>query len=99
MSSCHQARVDDIAAGLAALGFDPYVQDHRGHACLETEVPDSTTAESWGALLALLETADQFGLVNSASRGLIVWAAVRKDAPATDDAIAVAGQCRQLYGS
>ncbi|MDH6119320.1 hypothetical protein ABH930_000562 [Kitasatospora sp. GAS204A] len=99
MSSCHQARVDDIAAGLSALGLDAHVHDHGSHVCLETEVPDSTTAESWGALLALLETADQFGLVKSASRGLIVWAAVRMDAPATDDAFAVAGQCRQLYGS
>lgn len=99
MSSCHQARVDDIAAGLSALGLDLQVQDHGSHVCLETEVPDSTSAESWGALLALLESAHQFGLAKGVSRGQIAWAAVRKDAPATDDAFAVAGQCRQLYGS
>ncbi|MFH8386895.1 hypothetical protein ACH4E7_39280 [Kitasatospora sp. NPDC018058] len=99
MSSCDQARADGITAGLLALGLDPQMKDHGNHACIETEVPDSTTAESWGVLLALLETADQFGLVSSASRGLIAWAAVRMDAPATDDAVAVAGQCRQLYGS
>ncbi|MFD7905566.1 hypothetical protein ACFV4G_25385 [Kitasatospora sp. NPDC059747] len=75
------------------------MKDHGNHACIEMEVPDSAMVESWGGLLALLETADQFGLVSSASRGLIAWAAVRMDAPATDDAVAVAGQCRQLYGS
>lgn len=86
-------------AGLAALGLDPQVTDHREHTNVETEVSDSTVAESWKTVLALLESADRFGLVSSAGRSLIVWAAVRKEAPATDDAIAAAGQCRQLYGS
>jgi hypothetical protein len=83
-----------MAARLSAAGFTPNVTHHDDCTCIESEVPDSISAESWRELLAALETADWFGLVDSSESGRTVWAAVSNEAPATADA--VRGHIRQL---
>ncbi|MCX4824387.1 hypothetical protein OG883_31940 [Streptomyces sp. NBC_01142] len=62
--------------------------------CIEMEVPDPISAESWRELLTVLETADWFGLVDSSEGGRTVWAAVSREAPEAADA--VRGHGRQL---
>lgn len=83
-----------MAARLSAAGFTPSVTHHHDYTYVESEVPDSTSAKSWRELLAVLETAEWFGLVDSSVSGRTVWAAVSNEAPATADA--VRGHSRQL---
>jgi len=78
-----QARADHLAERFVAAGFTPRVTDQSGYLCVETEVSDAISAASWQELLALLEAADWFGLVDSAERGRTAWAAVSKETPAT----------------
>jgi hypothetical protein len=84
-----EARVDKLAASLSAAGFSPHVKDHKNCACIEIDmaVPDSLSAESWRELLALLDTADWFGLTDSTTSGRTVWAAISKEARATAGAV------------
>ncbi|KNE79645.1 MULTISPECIES: hypothetical protein [Streptomyces] len=77
-----EARADGIAARFSAAGFTPRVEDHDDHTCVETDIPDPVTAEAWGRLVTVLETADRFGFVSSES-GRIAWAAVSKKTPGT----------------
>ncbi|WP_329133949.1 hypothetical protein OG552_17435 [Streptomyces sp. NBC_01476] len=79
------ARIADIAARFAAAGLVPQVKEYADRTSIEARVPEPFPEETWPALLALLETADSFGLVTT-TRGRSVWAAVRKDAPAPADA-------------
>ncbi|GAA2774273.1 hypothetical protein GCM10010440_76250 [Kitasatospora cinereorecta] len=75
-----------IATGLSALGLEPHVKDHDDHLCIETDVSGSTSVESWGAVVALLESADTYGLVTTADSSRIAWAAILKDAASNSSA-------------
>ncbi len=75
-------RAGAIAAGISAIGLRPQVSDRGDYVQIETKVPPSASADVWQPLLALLETADTFGLVSSARRGLVATALVRKGVPA-----------------
>lgn len=77
-----EARADVIAVHLSSAGFSPRVTYQADHTCIETEVPESVSANSWRELLKLLETADWFGLDSSES-GLTAWAGFSKGTPAT----------------
>ncbi|WP_245703667.1 hypothetical protein [Streptomyces lushanensis] len=68
--------------------------DHDSHMCVETEVSDPVSAESWQELLAVLETGDSFGLAVTANGGRIAWVAISKNASGT--AGAVPGHTHQL---
>ncbi|NBM17491.1 hypothetical protein [Streptomyces sp. GC420] len=80
--SLSEARADGIAARFSAAGFTPRMRDHDDHTCIETDIPYPVTAEAWGQLVTVLETADWFGFVSGGS-GRIAWAAVSKETPAT----------------
>jgi hypothetical protein len=56
--------------------------DHDDHTRIETEVTGEVSAQSWRELLALLESADRFGLVNSSASGLTAWAVIANGTPA-----------------
>lgn len=78
-----QTRADGLAERISAAGFTPRVIDQGKHVCIETEVPEMVSATSWQDLLAVLQDADWFGLVDSTQRGRTAWAAVTENAPAT----------------
>lgn len=78
-----EARADSLAARFDAAGLAPRTHDHPRHLSIEADVPDSVTSELWQEVLSLLESADWFGLMDSSARGRTVWAAIRKDSPAT----------------
>ncbi|MFF0129973.1 hypothetical protein ACFYTG_30355 [Streptomyces mirabilis] len=82
-----EARADGIAAELSAAGFAPRLQHHDDRIEMEMEVSSSVSAESWQELLRLLAQADWFGLVSSEKYGRTAWAGVRKNAPATIQAV------------
>ncbi|PVE13899.1 hypothetical protein Y717_03900 [Streptomyces scopuliridis RB72] len=92
--SLPQGRADQLATRLSAAGFSPRVTDHDDHTRIEMEVADSVSAGSWQELLAVLEAADRFGLDVSSAGGRLAWAAIRRNAPVTDDA--VRGRTHQL---
>ncbi|MEU5424323.1 hypothetical protein AB0H73_01755 [Streptomyces olivoreticuli] len=77
-----KVRADHMAARLSAAGFTPRVTHRTDQTRIETEVPDAVSADSWRDLLAVLETADSFGLVVGDS-GRTAWAAVSEETPAT----------------
>lgn len=81
-----EARIADISTGLAALGLTPELKARRDQTTVEARVPESFPAESWPAVLALLETADAFGLNDSAARGRSLWAVIRRSAPSAGEA-------------
>ncbi|MCF3102932.1 hypothetical protein IPZ58_15225 [Streptomyces roseoverticillatus] len=89
----HDARVQDIAARLHAVGFTPRVTDHDTHTHIETEVPERVTAESWQELLAALAAADWSGMTTGNKSGRSAWAGVNKETPA---AVEARGRGRQL---
>lgn len=70
------ARIAEITARLAAAGLKPRRTEHSGHTTVEAAVPPSFPDESWPEVLAVLETADRFGL-NSATHGRTLWAVIR----------------------
>lgn len=77
-----EARIADISAGLAAVGLTPQLKEYGDRTSIEARLPDSFPAGAWSAVLALLESADWFGLVNSRVRGLSLWAVISKSDPA-----------------
>lgn len=77
------ARTEHMAARLSAAGFTPRVTYRNDHAHIETEVPNPVSTESWRELLAVMETADWFGLVVKES-GSTAWAAINRETPATE---------------
>ena len=91
--SLPEARAEAIAARFAAAGLSPRVMDHGSHTCVEADVPDSVAAEAWQELVTVLDQADSFGLFSGRS-GCTAWATVRKETPATEQA--VRGHGRQL---
>jgi hypothetical protein len=76
-----EARIADISARLAALGLAPELKEHRDHTSIEARVPSTFPADAWPEVLALLETADSFGLADSAAHGRELWAVIRKSVP------------------
>ncbi|MFC4034055.1 hypothetical protein ACFO3J_21625 [Streptomyces polygonati] len=80
------ARIADISARLTAVGLAPELKEYANRTSIEARVPDSFPAESWPEVLAVLETADGFGLADSAARGRSLWATIRKSAPAATPA-------------
>lgn len=74
-----EARIADICARLFAVGLTPERTDNGDCTRIEARVPSAFPAGSWPELLAVLETADRFGLADSTSRGRQLWAAVRTD--------------------
>lgn len=87
------ARAERMAARLSAAGFTSRVTHRNDRICIEVEVQESVTAESWRELLAVLDTADRFGLVVDES-GCTAWADIDEETPATD--ATVRGHGRQL---
>ncbi|MFF7155713.1 hypothetical protein [Streptomyces sp. NPDC008139] len=81
-----EARTEDIRAGLAAVGLNPAVKEYRDHTRIEAALPAAFPTEAWGEVLALLATADWFGLADSGARGRSLWAAVTKNTPTSPDA-------------
>ena len=80
-----EARAEDIAARLSAVGLSPRVERHAFSFAIEVEVPESLPAESWREALAAVAEADRFGLLANSVNGRTLWAAVRTAAPVTDD--------------
>lgn len=93
-----EARAERLRAQLFATGFTPRVLDHDDHVSVETHVPDDLSEQSWQELLALLEGADWFGLVDSSERGRTAWAAISKEAPEAAR-VAARGLGNQLQGA
>ena len=81
-----EARIADIFARLVAVGLAPELKEHRDHTSIEARVPSAFPAEGWPEVMALLETADEFGLADGAARGRELWAVIRKGAPVATDA-------------
>ncbi len=71
-----------MTARLAVLGISPTVTRGEGCCRVEAYVPRSLSPERWQELLAVLATADAFGLVDSSEDGLSVWAGVNDKTPA-----------------
>jgi hypothetical protein len=71
-------RVQDIAARMAAAGYEPRVTRHQDHIRVEAQVSGPVTWASWQALLAALVRADRFGSDGTAE-GHAVWAAIDND--------------------
>ncbi|MFE4174207.1 hypothetical protein ACFRR7_19520 [Streptomyces sp. NPDC056909] len=92
--SSPEGRAEQVAARLSEAGLTARFVDHDGHICVEAEVPDLVSAESWQELLAVLETGDSFGLAVTGDGGRIAWVAISKNASGT--AGAVPGHTHQL---
>ncbi|MER7735163.1 hypothetical protein ABTX80_30130 [Streptomyces erythrochromogenes] len=75
-----EARADDLAARLSALGLTTRVKQHATYTSIEAEVPKTLPDATWREVLEVLTAADRFGLVAGSSTGRILWAAVRKEA-------------------
>ena len=75
-----------IAAQLSALGLTTRVEEHARQTAIEAQVPDHLPAETWQEALDVVAKADRFGLLATSLGGRTLWAAVRKPAPATDNA-------------
>jgi hypothetical protein len=73
-----EARIADIRAGLAATGLTPLRKDEVDEVRIEADVPPDFPPEAWRAVLAVLESADRFGLSDGTARGRTVWALVRR---------------------
>jgi hypothetical protein len=71
-----------MAARLSDMGLTPVVTHHDVFTCIEAHVPQSISPELWRELLAVLATADCFGLVDNSEYGRSVWAGVNKKTPA-----------------
>ncbi|MFJ9344258.1 hypothetical protein ACIRP0_34015 [Streptomyces sp. NPDC101733] len=80
-----QARAEELAARLSALGLTTRVEPHATYTSIEAEVPEALPAESWREVLEVVAGADRFGLLASSLTGRTLWAAVRKAVPATSD--------------
>ncbi|MEV6680852.1 hypothetical protein AB0N09_28895 [Streptomyces erythrochromogenes] len=68
-----------MAARLSALGLTPVTTHHDGYAGIDVYVPRTISREQWQELLAVLTTADHFGLVDSSEDGRSAWAGVNKN--------------------
>ncbi|MYS22577.1 hypothetical protein GA0115240_142314 [Streptomyces sp. DvalAA-14] len=79
-------RIAAISARLTAVGLEPELKEYAHYTSIEARVPDSSPVESWSEVLAALETADGFGLADSAARGRSLWATIRKSVPAATSA-------------
>ncbi len=79
------ARAEDLAARLSALGLATRVKRHVTYTSIEAEVPEALPAESWWEVLEVVAEADRFGLLASSLTGRTLWAAVNKAVPATGD--------------
>lgn len=75
-----EARAEDLAARLSALGLTPRVKQHATHTSVEAEVPETLPEATWREVLEVLTRADRFGLLAGSSTGRILWAAVRNEA-------------------
>lgn len=79
------SRAEVIAARLSAAGFEPRVKHFPRFLRVEIDPPSSASAATWRDLLAVLETADRFGLKSNA-RGCTAWALIDKSAHDTTGA-------------
>ncbi|MFD7081283.1 hypothetical protein [Streptomyces sp. NPDC059918] len=79
------ARAEDLADRLSALGLTTRVEPHATYTSIEVEVPEALPAESWREVLEVVAEADRFGLVASRLAGRTLWAAVNNAVPATGD--------------
>ncbi|MFE7131931.1 hypothetical protein ACFVIM_13810 [Streptomyces sp. NPDC057638] len=70
-----RARADNLAERLTAAGYEPHVVEERDCVKTEVHVQDQVSADAtaWHQLLALLETADAYGL-DSGGQGRIAYA-------------------------
>jgi hypothetical protein len=73
-----EARIAHITARLAAAGLRPVRKEHDDHTSIEAPVPASFPDSAWPGVLAVLETADWFGLADNTARGRVLWAAIRR---------------------
>ncbi|MFF4387148.1 hypothetical protein ACFY0G_10240 [Streptomyces sp. NPDC001552] len=80
-----EARAEDLAARLSALGLTTRLEPHTTYTSIEAEVPEALPAESWREVLEVVAEADTFGLLTSSLTGRTLWAAVNEAVPATGD--------------
>ncbi|MEW5529961.1 hypothetical protein [Streptomyces virginiae] len=80
-----EARAEDLAARLSALGLATRVEPQSTYTSIEAEVPEALPAESWREVLEVVAEADRFGLFASSLTGRTLWAAVNEAVPATGD--------------
>ncbi|MFJ9545077.1 hypothetical protein [Streptomyces erythrochromogenes] len=80
-----EARAEDLAARLSALGLTARVEPHTTYTSIEAEVPEALPAELWREVLEVVAEADRFGLLASSLTGRTLWAAVNEAVPATGD--------------
>ncbi|MGY4389582.1 hypothetical protein [Streptomyces sp. TE12347] len=80
-----QARAEDLAARLSALGLTARVEPHTTYTSIEAEVPEALPAESWREVLEVVAEAERFGLLANSLTGRTIWAAVNEAVPATGD--------------
>ncbi|MFF9007304.1 hypothetical protein ACF087_15830 [Streptomyces goshikiensis] len=80
-----EARAENLAARLSALGLTTRMERHATYTSIEVEVPEALPAETWRAVLEVVAEADRFGLLASSLTGRTLWAAVGKAVPATGD--------------
>ncbi|MFE7429640.1 hypothetical protein [Streptomyces sp. NPDC057545] len=74
-----------IAARLSSVGLPARLEEHAGYTSVETEVPESLSAESWREVLEVVAEADRFGLLATSLNGRTLWAVVDKAVPSTGD--------------
>lgn len=89
-----EARAEQIVARLCAAGFTPRLTDHGAYTCIEIEVPDRVSAETWQEFVAALAEADWFGVAAGSQGRGSAWVAVNKETPAA--ARAARGRGHQL---
>ncbi|MEU7291749.1 hypothetical protein AB0A76_00870 [Streptomyces exfoliatus] len=77
-----EERVDRMAARLSALGLTPITTHHDECTRIKVYAPQTVSPELWRELMAVLATADCFGLDDSSVDGRSVWAGVSWKTPA-----------------
>ncbi|MFD5860527.1 hypothetical protein [Streptomyces chartreusis] len=74
-----------IAARLSGIGLSARVEEHDRYASVQTELPESLSADLWREVLEVVATADRFGLLATSLNDRTLWAVVHKAVPTTGD--------------
>ncbi|GAA4077509.1 hypothetical protein [Streptomyces shaanxiensis] len=74
-----------IAARLSDIGLSARVEEHDRYASVQTELPESLSADLWREVLEVVAEADRFGLLATSLYDRTLWAVVHKAVPATGD--------------
>ncbi|MEV5909870.1 hypothetical protein ACWEGX_07265 [Streptomyces chartreusis] len=74
-----------IAARLSDIGLPARVEEHDRYASVQTELPESLSADLWRDVLEVVAEADRFGLLATSLNDRTLWAVVHKAVPTTGD--------------